>query len=118
MVRAAAFSPRGDEIAVLLERPSGAGTPRSEAILIDPAGGRRDGSSPSPDASTELAWSPDGSRLLLAWPAADQWLFVPTGGGTRLRAIGNIASIFSPANGDARLSRGSRAGAASHEPSA
>lgn len=97
-VRAAAFSPRGRTIAVLLDRSTGPGPPRSEALLIDPAGGpvrRLFGVS---GHLTELAWSPDGRRLLLAWPAADQWLFVPTEGGARLRAIADIAAVFAPGN--------------------
>lgn len=105
-VRAAAYSPRGSQLAVLLERPSKTGTPHSEALLLDPAGGpvrRLFGVS---GRLTELAWSPDGRRLLLAWPAADQWLFVPTAKGTRLRAIGNVAGVFSPgAQGRAHFPR-------------
>jgi hypothetical protein len=95
-VRAAAFSPRGHTIAVLLDRSPGPGAPRSEVLLIDPAGGpvrRLFGVS---GHLTELAWSPDGRRLLLAWPAADQWLFVPVQSGARLRAIGDIAAVFAP----------------------
>lgn len=34
--------------------------------------------------------SPDGRWLLVTWPEADQWLFVPVHGG-RVRAVGNIA---------------------------
>jgi hypothetical protein len=37
-----------------------------------------------------VAWSPSGSRLLVAWPAADQWLFL----GARTVAVGNIARQF------------------------
>lgn len=96
VVRAAAYSPRGDEVAVLLGRSSRTGTPRSEAILVDPARGPDRRLFGVSGRLTELAWSPDGSRLLLAWPAADQWLFVPVKQGNRLQAIGNIASIFSP----------------------
>lgn len=98
VVRAAAFSPNGRTIAVLLDRSLGPGPPRSEALLIDPDGGpvrRLFGVS---GHLTELAWSPDGRRLLLAWPAADQWLFVPVEGGARLRAIGDIAAVFAPGN--------------------
>ncbi|MDX6610361.1 MAG: hypothetical protein QOF85_2286 [Solirubrobacterales bacterium] len=97
-VRAAAFSPHGRTIAVLLDRSPGPGPPRSEALLIDPVGGpvrRLFGVS---GHLTQLAWSPDGRRLLLSWPAADQWLFVPTEGGARLRAIGDIAAVFAPGN--------------------
>lgn len=95
VVRAAAFAPRGETVAVLLERPSAAG-PRSEVLLVDPAGGPQRRLFAVSGRLTELAWSPDGSRLLLAWPAADQWLFVPTGRDARLRAIGDVASVFSP----------------------
>jgi hypothetical protein len=35
--------------------------------------------------------SPDGRWLLVTWPEADQWLFVPVRGG-RIRAVGNIAA--------------------------
>jgi hypothetical protein len=38
-----------------------------------------------------LVPSPDGRRLLVTWPEADQWLFVPTVPGRRLAAVGNIA---------------------------
>ncbi|HUC08164.1 MAG TPA: hypothetical protein VMR96_08740, partial [Solirubrobacterales bacterium] len=74
MVRATAFSPRGRTIAVLLDRSPGPGPPRSEALLIDPAGGPTRRLFGVSGHLTELAWSPDGRRLLLAWPAADQWL--------------------------------------------
>jgi hypothetical protein len=95
VVRAAAFDPRGRTFAVLLERPSAAG-PRSEVLLVDPAGGPPRRLFAVSGRLTELAWSPDGHRLLLAWPAADQWLFVPVERRARLRAIGNVSSVFSP----------------------
>lgn len=34
--------------------------------------------------------SPDGRWLLVTWPQADQWLFVPTRAGRHLTAVGNI----------------------------
>jgi hypothetical protein len=98
VVRAAAFSPGGRTIAVLLDRSLGPGPPRSEALLIDPADGSARRLFGVSGHLTELAWSPDGRRLLLAWPAADQWLFVPTESGARLRAIGDIAAAFAPGN--------------------
>ncbi len=98
VVRAAAFSSRGRTIAVLLDRSPGPGPPRSEALLIDPAGGPARRLFGVSGHLTELTWSPDGRRLLLAWPAADQWLFVPAEGGARLRAIGDIAAVFAPGN--------------------
>jgi hypothetical protein len=39
-------------------------------------------------------WSPDGRWLLVAWPAADQWVFVRTGGPRRLEAVSNISEQF------------------------
>jgi hypothetical protein len=38
-----------------------------------------------------LVPSPDGRRLLVTWPEADQWLFVPVAPRRRLTAVGNIA---------------------------
>lgn len=98
VVRAAAFSPRGRTIAVVLDRSPGPGAARSEALLLDPGGGPARRLFSVSGHLTELAWSPDGRRLLLAWPAADQWLFVPTEGRARLRAIGDIAAVFAPGN--------------------
>lgn len=95
-VRMAAFAPRGHTIAALLERRGRAGSPRSEALLIDAGGGPQRRLFAVSGHLSQLAWSPDGSHLLLAWPAADQWLFLPTGGRGHLQAIGNIASVFSP----------------------
>jgi hypothetical protein len=93
-VRAAAFAPQRRTIAALLERRQ-ANEPRSEALLIN-GGGRPRRIFAVSGHLGQLAWSPDGSRLLLTWPAADQWLFLPTSGHGHLQAIGNIASIFSP----------------------
>jgi hypothetical protein len=95
-VRSAAFSPRGEAIAALLGRRDGSSEPRSETILISPSGGRSRRLFTVSGRLDQLAWSPDGSRVLLTWPAADQWLFVPVRRGDRLQAIGNIAPIFSP----------------------
>lgn len=93
VVRTATFAPRGRTIAALVERRGRQGTPRSEALLIDGDRSRR--LFAVSGHLSQLAWSPDGSRLLLAWPAADQWLFQPVGRG-RLQAVGNISSVFSP----------------------
>ena len=40
---------------------------------------------------SQVVPSPDGRRLLLAWPAANQWVFVGTAGG-RMRAVANVAA--------------------------
>jgi WD40-like Beta Propeller Repeat len=91
----AALSPDGKAIAVLLSL-GGPKAPRSSVVLADAGGGPPRPLLRTPGRLTELGWSPDGSRLLIAWPEADQWLFVPTGGGGRVRAIGDIARQFAP----------------------
>jgi hypothetical protein len=104
VVRAATFAPQRHAIAVLLEHHSAAG-PRSEVLLLDPAGGSPRRLFAVSGRLTELAWSPDGRRLLLAWPAADQWLFVPVARDLRLRAIGNVSAVFSPGRPQAAFPR-------------
>jgi hypothetical protein len=100
-IQAAAFSPDGATIAVLLRRPAGAAPgPRSEVLLVDSSKPPEDGWTRRRFAVTgrlaDLAWSPSGNRLLLSWPDADQWLFVPAAGRGRIRAIGGIAAEFAP----------------------
>jgi hypothetical protein len=41
----------------------------------------------------DVAWSPSGSRLLVPWPEADQWLFLGADGG-RTAAVANIERQF------------------------
>jgi hypothetical protein len=96
VMRAVAFAPHRRTIAALLEQRGRANEPRSEALLIDANGGPPRRLFAVSGHLDQLAWSPDGSRLLLAWPAANQWLFVPTGTRGHLQAIGNISSVFSP----------------------
>ena len=54
---------------------------------------------------TGPSWSPDGRWLLVGWPAADQWLFIPAvidGGASRRRggaevvAFDRISEQFDP----------------------
>ena len=40
---------------------------------------------------TEVAWSPDGGWLLLAWRDADQWIFIRSSGVRRLEAVSSIS---------------------------
>lgn len=48
-----------------------------------------------PGRLSQVAFSPDARRLLVAWPEADQWLFLPLGRG-RGRAVSEVAAAFSP----------------------
>lgn len=49
-----------------------------------------------PGTFGDFAWSPDGRWLLLAWPSADQWLFLR---GSHVHAVANIREQF-PRNDD------------------
>jgi hypothetical protein len=48
-----------------------------------------------PGSLWQVEWSPDGERLLVAWPGANQWLFLPLGRG-KGRAIANISKAIAP----------------------
>lgn len=97
VVEHVAFSPRGETVAALLSRPaSGGRPPRGELLLIDVASGSGRVLFRAPGRLSGLAWSPDGRRLLIPWPDADQWLFIPADGRGRVRAVGGIAAEFSP----------------------
>ena len=55
---------------------------------------------------TGPTWSPDGNWLLVGWPAADQWLFIPAGDRDRLVAFDRISEQFDPGDtGGARFPR-------------
>jgi hypothetical protein len=94
-LRDAALSPDGSSVAVLLVRGP-ASAPRSEVVLVDTGGGRPRLLLGTPGRLAELAWSPGGDRLLISWPDADQWLFVPADGTGRVRAVGDVAAQFAP----------------------
>lgn len=44
-----------------------------------------------------VTWSPDGRWLLVAWPSADQFVFVRVGTPPKLVAVSNVARQFDPA---------------------
>jgi hypothetical protein len=43
---------------------------------------------------SQLAWSPNGQWLLVAWPAANQWVFLHASGRPRILAVSRIAQQF------------------------
>jgi len=97
IVERASYSPGGTTVAALLRRPgNGARPPRSELLLVGPDGESSRALFRGPGRLSGLAWSPGGERLLIAWPTADQWLFIPADGRARVRAIGGISAAFSP----------------------
>jgi dipeptidyl aminopeptidase/acylaminoacyl peptidase len=88
----AALAPRRPVVAAVLTRWRTAGT-RSSVVVFGPKGPRRLLSVPG--SLGEVAWSPDGRRLLVAWPGANQWLFLPIGRGGG-RAVAGVSTAFSP----------------------
>jgi hypothetical protein len=103
-VRDAALSPGGDIVAALLT-PHSSGLPRSLVVLFDLRSGESRRLLSTPGRLAQLAWSPDASRLLISWPDADQWLFVPTEGRARVRAVGQISEQFAPGRPDSAFPR-------------
>lgn len=97
-VRDAALSPDGASLAVLVSL-GGDAPPRSLVLLAPVAGGPPRHLFATPGRLAALAWSPDGGRLLISWPEADQWLFVPAAGAGRVRAVGDVARQFAPGGG-------------------
>ena len=96
-VQNAQWAPRGADVALVRRF---AAADRSEVLLL---GGTRELRErvlfTGPGRFGALAWAPDGARLLIGWPEADQWLFlrpVRTRGGGRLTAVANIARQFTP----------------------
>lgn len=84
-VAAATFRPGSHAVAYVMFQGS-----RSRVALLD---------EPSrtlltvPGRIEHLAWSPDGSTVLVPWPEADQWLFIPRRTG-KLRAVDDISAQF------------------------
>ncbi len=88
---AAAFSPGGHRIALasrrlgssdlLLARPGTAAPLRR----LYHASGR----------FSRIAWSPDGRQILVAWPSANQWIFVNPASG-KASAVADVSHEFAP----------------------
>ncbi len=97
----AGFAPHGHRLAAIVRHDRPGVQPHSDLVLADVDSAVSGRPVPrrlftGPGSFTGLAWSPNGRRLLVAWRDADQWLFVPTGGGRRVTAVGGIARQFDP----------------------
>jgi WD40-like Beta Propeller Repeat len=89
-VASAAWAPRGRRFALALRVGSA-----SRVVLASSARLPRRAVFAAPGSLTSLAWSPDGSRLLVRWQESDQWLLLPgKDRGGRIPAIGNISRRF------------------------
>jgi dipeptidyl aminopeptidase/acylaminoacyl peptidase len=96
-VTGAAFSPAGGEVAVN-HTIEGANGTRSLVSVIELAGSgaRERRLYAGPGRFTDVTWSPDGSTLLVAWPAANQWLFLDPDQPSKPEAVTGIARQFDP----------------------
>jgi hypothetical protein len=90
----AALAPQRRLVAAVLTDWRKSGT-RSSVVLFGAQGKEPRRLLSVPGSLGEVTWSPDGKRLLVAWPGADQWLFLPVGRGAA-RAIARISSVFAP----------------------
>lgn len=90
----AALAPRRPLVAAVLTHWRSAGT-RSAVVVYGPRGNGSRRLLSVPGSLGEVAWSPDGTRLLVAWPGANEWLFLPVGRGQG-RAVAGISNAFAP----------------------
>jgi hypothetical protein len=98
----AALSP-GGRVAAALTFWRHSGT-HSSVVVFGPQGRKPRRLLSVPGSLGEVAWSPDGRRLLVAWPGADQWLFLPVGRGEG-RAVADISTVFAPGHRAASFPR-------------
>jgi WD40 repeat protein len=91
-LRAAAWAPRGRRLALVLGEGRGA----SSVVVASGARRRLAGRRifVTPGMLDAVAWSPDGRRLLVRAPRADQWLFLPAAGRGRATAVTPVARHF------------------------
>jgi WD40-like Beta Propeller Repeat len=83
-----AWAPSGRHVAVVRRSEQ-----RSDVVLASP-GGRSRLLFTGSGRFGRVAFSPDGRRLLVPWPEADQWLFLSTERGGRIAAVANIGRQF------------------------
>ncbi|HEV2727936.1 MAG TPA: hypothetical protein VGV34_06555 [Solirubrobacterales bacterium] len=99
----AALAPERPAVAAVLTRWRDHGT-RSSVLLFEEGAKKPRRLLNVPGSLGQIAWSPDGRRLLVAWPAANQWLFLPVGRGEG-RAVADISTAFAPGHRAASFPR-------------
>jgi hypothetical protein len=90
----AALAPERQAVAAVVTHWREHGT-NSEVLVFPPGAEKPRSLLTVPYSLGQVVWSPDGRRLLVAWPGANQWLFLPVGRG-KPRAVANISTAFSP----------------------
>ncbi|HKH65461.1 MAG TPA: hypothetical protein VKA35_08360 [Solirubrobacterales bacterium] len=99
----AALAPERETVAAVVTNWRDHGT-RSSVVLYGPGEAKPRRLLTVPGSLGEVAWSPDGRRLLVAWPAVNEWLFLPIGRG-RESAVANISRAFAPGHRNASFPR-------------
>lgn len=92
-VEDAALAPHSGTVAAAVRTGQGART-RSTVLVYWGVGAPRRLLT-VPGRLSQVVFSPDSRRLLVAWPEADEWLFLPLGRG-KGRAVGNVSAAFAP----------------------
>jgi hypothetical protein len=87
-----AVHPSGRNVAVVASGRAGS---RVLSVRLDRVGSRSRRLFTARGSVTDVAWSPDGSRLLIAWRDADSWIVLRPDGGERV-AFSQIAAQFDP----------------------
>jgi len=90
----AALAPKRETVAAVLTNWRNHGT-RSSIVVYGPGEAKPRRLLTVPGSLGEVAWSPDGRKLLVTWPAVNEWLFLPLGRG-RESAVANISRAFAP----------------------
>jgi hypothetical protein len=87
----AAFAPGGERIAIVRRRG-----PVSELVFANARGGGERLRFAGSGTLGDVVWSPDGKWVLVGWPDADQFLFLPASGRRDLQAATGVAREFDP----------------------
>jgi hypothetical protein len=96
-ISSAIWAPRGNRLAVVQPGAGGA----SRLVLYGSAQGPRTLFT-APGALGTPSWSPDGTRILVPWSQAGQWLFLRVSGPVpAVDAVAGIARQFAPGAGRA-----------------
>jgi hypothetical protein len=85
-------APRGHRLAIVANSPAR----RALAVSVDALRGRPTTLFAGAGRFTSASWSPDGRWVLIAWPEADQLLFLRSSRVTALSAVRGVARQFDP----------------------
>jgi dipeptidyl aminopeptidase/acylaminoacyl peptidase len=91
-IAAMGVAPRGHRLAIVANSPAR----RALAVSVDALRGRPTTLFAGAGRFTSASWSPDGRWVLIAWPEADQLLFLRSSRVTALSAVRGVARQFDP----------------------